>query len=573
MQGRARRWWRVRPFFATAFHFASVVAFVFFVTLCLRVTDPPPLESDMHAIRRWLTEGPIMSISLNRAGQMPLLFLAVALTLQPPSIAGEPEPTQVRCELAVIGGGSGGFGAALAAARLGVDVVLVERADCLGGNSVRSGVNCWEMGAGGTGIPFDLYLSLKTQPLAVGVYSFSRHLLWYDAQQEPYRYPGGETVIDPDRRYRDTLRRYGSRGMAKDEAFCREHWHGVPFEPDAMAQTMLTMLRETQHCRVMLNTAFVEAETNAGHIDSVQLSNGARLVADYYVDATGDGVVCISAGCPLMKGQESRERFGEPSAPPEPTDRVNGVTLLYRVAQASSPEVETLPDEMPGKCWWQSHYPVASVNHYPNGDLNINMLPTMDGHEFLRRGYADARKECERRVRAHWHDLQTRFAEFRMYRLSWIAPALGIRETQRIVGQYVLVEQDLRAGVSNQTHDDIICLADHAMDTHGSHAHGIGELGEPYGVPYRCLIPKGTDNLLIACRAASFSSLAASSCRLSRTMMQLGQAAGTAAALAKELDTSFPEVPPDRLRKSLREQHVQLDHPMPTVIRRRLEQE
>jgi hypothetical protein len=160
-----------------------------------------------------------------------------------------------------------------------------------------------------------------------------------------------------------------------------------------------------------------------------------------------------------------------------------------------------------------------------------------------------------------------------MYRLSWIAPALGIRETQRIVGEYVLVEQDLRAGIRSQTHNDIICLADHAMDTHGSHAHGIGELEEPYGVPYRCLIPKGTDNLLIACRAASFSSLAASSCRLSRTMMQLGQAAGTAAALAKELDTTLPQVPPDRLRKALRKQHVQLDHPMPAEIRRRLEEE
>ena len=61
-------------------------------------------------------------------------------------------PAVLRCDLAVIGGGSGGFGAALAAARMGVDVVLVEKADCLGGNSVRGGVNCWEMGAGGTGI-------------------------------------------------------------------------------------------------------------------------------------------------------------------------------------------------------------------------------------------------------------------------------------------------------------------------------------------------------------------------------------------------------------------------------------
>lgn len=49
-------------------------------------------------------------------------------------------------DLAVIGGGSGGFGAALAAARLGVSVALIEKGDCLGGTSVRGGVHCWEMG-------------------------------------------------------------------------------------------------------------------------------------------------------------------------------------------------------------------------------------------------------------------------------------------------------------------------------------------------------------------------------------------------------------------------------------------
>jgi hypothetical protein len=504
---------------------------------------------------------------------IPLLFLFAIIVFSHELTASEFQPSQIHCQLAVIGGGSGGFGAALAAARLGVDVVLIEQADCLGGNSVRSGVNCWEMGAGGTGIPFDLYLRLKRQPLAVGVYSFSRHLLWYDQEREPYRYPGGETVIDPDRRYLDSLRRFGSGGMSQDEAFCREHWHGVPFEPDAMAQTMWKMLKETGNCRVLLNTAFVRAQADLGHIDSVQLSNGTRLVADYYVDATGDGVVCVSADCQVMKGQESKARFGEPSAPSQPTDRVNGVTLLYRVAPVDVPAVEPLADGVSRTCWWRSTFPVASINHYPNGDLNINMLPTMDGHEFLKLGYDKARQECERRVRAHWHDLQTRFDEFRSFHIVWLAPALGIRETQRIVGQYVLTEHDIRAGISHQRHDDIICVADHALDTHGSHAHGIGELAEPYGVPFRCMIPKGTDNLLIACRAASFSSIAASSCRLSRTMMQLGQAAGTAAAVALKLDTPFPKLPPARLQNSLRKQHVQLEHPMPAQLREHLEQE
>ena len=482
------------------------------------------------------------------------------------------EPNTLYCELAVIGGGSAGFGAALAAARKGVDVILVEQADCLGGNSVRSGVNCWEPGAGGTGIPFDLYQRLKRQPQAIGIYSYGRHLTWFDPKREPYRYPGGETVIDPARRYLDTLQRHGSRGLGADQALCRERWHGLPFEPQAMAQTMLTMLQETGHCRVLLNTSFVSAKAEPGRVRRVHLSDGRTLRADYFVDATGDGVVCRAVGCQVLTGQDSREAFGEPDAPPKATQRVNGVSLLYRATPVDSPDTEPLPDGIADRCWWAGSFPVAQINHYPNGDLNVNMLPTMDGAEFLRRGYRDALDESGRRVRAHWHHLQANYAEFQKFRLSWIAPALGIRESQRIVGEYVLTEHDLLAGVSGQKHPDIIALVDHPMDTHGSHAQGIGELREPYGVPYRCLIPKGHRNLLIACRAASFSSLAASSCRLSRTMLQLGQAAGTAVALAHELQVELPAVPTDRLRAALREQHVQLEHPLPDTLRAYLEQ-
>jgi hypothetical protein len=107
------------------------------------------------------------------------------------------------------------------------------------------------------------------------------------------------------------------------------------------------------------------------------------------------------------------------------------------------------------------------------------------------------------------------------------------------------------------------------MDTHGAETGraGCGELDEPYGIPYRALIPKGFRNLLVACRGASFSSLAASSCRLSRTMMQLGQAAGTAVALAHERSLDLPEVPSGVLRDRLRAQHVQLDHPMSDALR------
>src|SRR5690606_38945231 len=99
---------------------------------------------------------------------------------------------------------------------------------------------------------------------------------------------------------------------------------------------------------------------------------------------------------------------------------------------------------------------------------------------------------------------------------------------------------------------------------HGSSTKRAGcvELEQPYGVPFRSLIPKGFRNLLIASRAAGFSSLAASSCRPTRTMMQLGQAAGTAAWLAQKRGGSFTELDMFELREWLRKQHVQLTYPL-----------
>ena len=468
-------------------------------------------------------------------------------------------------DVVVVGGGSGGFGAALAAARMGQSVLIVEKADTLGGTSVRGGVNCWEMGAGGTGIPFDVYRRLRRIPGAAGVYSYGRHWFWYQPEKEPYRFPGGEQVIDPSRRYLDTLLRHGCTGMGDNEEFCREYWHGVPFEPEAMDRAMKEMLRETGNCDLRLETTFEEAAHEDGRLSALRLSTGETVSADVFIDGTADGLLCMAVGCEELIGQESRDRFGEPGAPEEPNRHLNAVTLIYRITSKEEPGVDPLPDGIPTECWWSGRFAGVCMNYYPNGDRNLNMLPTMEGKQFLELGHERAYEECRRRVLAHWHHFQTEYEEFRRCRISWIAPVAAVRELRRIAGEYVLTQNDLLAGLSRQQHEDLVCIADHAMDTHGhtTGRAGCEELKEPVGIPFRCLIPKGFRNLLIACRGASFSSIAASSCRLSRTMIQLGQAAGTAAAISKQSGVEVCETPTGALRKSLREQHVQLDWPTP----------
>jgi len=273
----------------------------------------------------------------------------------------------------------------------------------------------------------------------------------------------------------------------------------------------------------------------------------------------------------MMVGQENRVRFGEPSAPVTANAKINGVTLIFRITRTDEPKIEPLPEGIPAECWW-GRFPAMSAVQYPNGDYNCNMLPTMEGEEFAQQPYDQAYRECLRRVRAFWRRVQQRWPEFQGYRISWIAPALGVRETTRVVAEYILTEHDIRAGLMGQNHPDMIAIADHALDRHGA-GGGALEVSQPYGIPYRCLIPKGMTNVLVACRGAGFSSLAASSCRLSRTMVQLGQAAGTAAALAKTLSVDLPNVPPEQLRAALQRQHVELQWPRAAEVRAHVVQE
>jgi hypothetical protein len=478
-------------------------------------------------------------------------------------------------ELIIIGGGSGGVGAGIAASRAGIRTLIVEAQAWLGGTSTAGGVNTWEMGAGGTGIPFEIYCRLKRLPQAVGIYSRGRHFseqptgFHWPHELEKVNFPGGENVIDLERHYIDTLRRHPGPGQERGPAFTHEHWHGVPFEPEAFHQTVTEMLEQTGYCDVRLNTRLESVKAGDGVIESLTLSDGSTVAAAFYIDGSGDGVLCRDAGCAQLTGIEPQSLFDEASAPEAGSAAVNAATLVFRVSPVDTDTIEPLPQGVPETIWWQDR-PVAScINQYPNGDRNINMLPTMEGAEHLRLGEEAAYTECLRRIHCHWHFMQTHFPEFRRYRLTWIAPMVGVRESYRTLCEKMLTESDIEAGLSGQRDDDLIAIADHAMDRHGANG-GCPEVREPYGVPYRCLIPKGMTNLLIACRGAGFSSLAASSCRLSRTMMQLGQAAGNAVALAHGTGCSLPEVSGDALRERLQEQHVQLQFPLTPELRQML---
>jgi hypothetical protein len=446
--------------------------------------------------------------------------------------------------LLVVGGGSAGVAAALAAARRGVPVVLVEPHD-LGGNSTSAGVNTWEPGVAGPGYAFEFYQFLRRQAGAVALSRTTKN--W------TYEEPWGRSSVFSDAGADETGYFKSLRRSGVD--------HGdlirVTFEPEQLSRVMGEALLATGRVRLMRGWKFVSCTTEGRKIARVVVSDGSQsleLEPALVIDSTAQIHVAVAAGCKTAIGAEGHDLYGEPSAPEAPAEQINGVTLCFRVRKRDSVAVDALPTGITGDPY-PSNY---SITEYPNGDLNINALPLMEGIEYFRMAPADARAELESRVYRTWLWLQ-REKGFGGYEMATVFPLVGVREGPRLVGRHVLTETEIRKGCSKQGNSmKWIALSDHALDIHGK-GKLTRELDEPYGIPYDCLLPLEFDNLAVACRGASFTHIAASSCRLSRTMMGLGHAAGIAAALAMNGKGDFPQIEASEIQKELAHDNVSLD--------------
>jgi hypothetical protein len=451
-----------------------------------------------------------------------------------------PPPELIRTEVCIIGGGSAGYSAAIAAARNGSDCILIEQCDKLGGTSTLARVSNWEPGPGG--------------PLAREIFERMGQIggtaITSDRNADRKLGAFGLWTADPNATYDQTLRRSG---------LTRPEWHGAVFDPDALHDVVLDMLAETGHCRVMLNTRYTEANVEGRRVRSILAESKSgtlyEIEADCFIDSTGGGSLCEEAGCETMLGPDAHDRFNEPSAVNDAPMMLNAISLCYVIRRSAAPVRQAAPD--PSVSGWQRSAHVSSMPSpsvgltEPDSRLIINPLAMLPGTALIDQGYDTCYEECRRKVEAHWHWLQG-IETFSGYEFDHFAPRLGIRESRRVVTDYVLREQDVRTPVSESTQPDLIAIADHSLDVHGSGGRRIhGETKAPYGIPYRCLLPRDLDNVLVACRGAGFSQIAASSCRLSRTMIQIGRAAGTAASICGEQDCDPRELDATMLRRRL----------------------
>jgi hypothetical protein len=355
------------------------------------------------------------------------------------------------------------------------------------------------------------------------------------------RAPMGYNLVTEGEPYEATLRRAGIPAA--------QH-RRLPYKVEAFDQVVRAMLAETGKAAVLDRTTFFRAETSADRTRITAIlaerADGrvVRVRAGVFIDATGCVWLCRAVGCQVMLGADPRSRFGEPSAPPQENQELNAISRCYAIRPGDPPRREPPPPA--GVSFPRS----AFVTGWKDGWQTVNPLAMLPGRALLELGYEECLRRSEQQVRAHWHWLQ-QIPEFQGYELAEIAPMLGIRESYRVVTRYVLREQDLTAGLARQPHEDIVAVADHPCDVHGSGGH-LKEIRTAYGIPYRCLVPESScGNLLVACRGAGFSKIAASSCRLQRTMIQLGHAAGVAASMAVQAASPVDRIDVARLVRTL----------------------
>jgi len=417
---------------------------------------------------------------------------------------------EIKVTVAVVGIGTAGFGCAYTLLKNGVKTALIEKNNGFGGTSVFGGVNCWEPGVCDGELHNILADKLFKIPNACAVCkTIPGGMLFGDNDGNFDKYPWGLSVTDENGQYSDTLKRCLSLTGGKD-------YRRFQFEPKCMDKTMQDMISKySDNAVIMINTEFVSCKVDGRCIRSIDVKNKdgiTRIYADYFVDSTGDIYLSRAAGCETTIGAEGKVAYNELSAI-EDKNNINGVTYVFRLKKLHDKKRENEPSE---------RMVISCFNLYPNGDINVNMLPTFKGSEYLLLG-DNADSEGKKKILEYW-DWLKKEKGLDNYELEEIFPQAGIREGYRLVGRYVLTENDVISGRCDYS-GKIAAMADHPIDMHGG-TKGCTEIEKPYAIPMECLMPKEIDNMLVACRGASFSHIAASSARLSRTMLTLGESAG-----------------------------------------------
>jgi hypothetical protein len=424
-------------------------------------------------------------------------------------------------DILVLGGGPAGIGAAVAAARLGASVALVERHDVLGGMGTAGLVN-----------------------------NFC-----------PAHLDGSRLIIGGIfAELRERLARRKAIFLSRDCVYGME-----PYDPKAMGEECAALCREAG-VTVLTGRRIVSASFPAPDRAETGLDDGTALAARAVVDATGDAILAPSAGTPFETGGSGRMMpltfcyklgpvdidalraawpwsVGKDPISGEPTVCIAG-TAGEQVAAAKAAGELSIPVKH-----------VAAVLNIPGQPdyvtVNFGRVFVDDATDPAQ--LARAEEEGRRQIAEGEAFFRKYIPGFANARVVEVARQIGVRETRRIEGKYTLTEADV---MGCRQFDDAIAQCCYAIDVHDPQSSGtrLVELprGKHFDIPLRCLIPKaGAPNVIYAGRCISADQAAMSSFRVSPSVMAIGEAAGVAAALAAKNCGSIAGVNRDAVRERL----------------------
>lgn len=408
-----------------------------------------------------------------------------------------------RVDLCVVGGGMAGLCAAVAAARHGAKVVLMQDRPVLGGNS-SSEIGVHIIGAD-----------------RIGHVPFAR-----------------ETGL---------LEELRLKNLARNPQASLSIWDLVVYDT----------VRYTAGLTLLLNCSCLDATmTGRSRIDSVtgwQLSTQTWHVveAKIFADCSGDAILAPLTNAEFRMGRESASEFNESIAPPIADPRTMGMSYIYYTRQHDRP--------MPFKPFdWARKF--ESCNDFPWGAGDHKHLAVspwwaeMGGEHHAIHDSELLRDELLKFNMGLWDHIKNGNCEHRERAQNWALERVqfvpGRRESRRYVGAHMLNQREIEAG---GRFADVVCHGGWTMDDH--HPGGADSFAKykqpptvhhaapsPFGIPYRSLYSRNIENLMFAGRVASCTHVAMASTRVMGTCSVMGQAVGTAAALACKRDLLPHEV-------------------------------
>lgn len=429
-------------------------------------------------------------------------------------------------DVLVIGGGPAGCAAATAAAREGARTLLLEATGALGG-----------MGTAGL-VP------------------------WFCG------YDDGEKIIARG------LAEHVRLALRDNMPHLRKAMETEPLFSPSIDPELLKRIYDEMAAgvEVLFHSSLCAVEKSSdGMPDAILVANKAGLCAyraRVYVDCTGDGDLAAWAGAPFEKGDASNGL--------QPATHCFMIGNVDEEALARGPRIHFYdPDSPVWKAMRSPDYPLIVELHSCNRKVGPRTFSFNTGHVFdvdntdpastsnaLRQG---------RQMAAQYRDAFARYhPAFADSFLAATGSLLGIRETRRILGEYVLTIKDYMA---RRSFPDEICRNAYGIDVHRSRKENeelcrksLDELkewnrktvrslnpGESMGVPYRCLTPRGLKNVLVAGRCISADRQVYGSIRIMACCLNTGEAAGVAAAMAAAGSGDVKAVNTDELRNRLRQ--------------------